>query len=160
MRFKDLPPFHEVKERFFQLHEPMSFEGHWVYLYREDLSVESKHSTILHAHDYLEKNQDIEVSDAFFGGNFPFMQVQEVSSQDSMGDEDFEFVIGLKIFEDMSYNFLITHSDTHPRYNTADFQSKLKSEKKFVTRYGTACFVTQSYEELVKRLEVLQVMSA
>lgn len=127
----------------------------------------SSHSTFSDAYDFLKENPELEVRDDFFGNNFPFLY----------GAHHFHYENGnhlhhqtktitirhLKVFESISRDIIENNSDFNPSHDSnAPYLDFLISSHKAgltVSTFGLSCFTSVTYDDLLKKLNILEVMS-
>lgn len=179
MKFKDLPNESEVirlyKDKFVDSYSMPSINT--VYLFHEHIGPDYKykftvHSNIYVAYAYLLENKDVEVVCDFFSDNFPFLYGYHIGQVDcDMGNgvntpflySNSKILIdSLRIFNSIPYHFLeygcdinyCNHEDNTSVYKFIDEQNK------FLSVFGGYGFVTDTYDELIKRLSILEIMAS
>lgn len=165
MQFKDLPSYEEIEKTFNKLYD---YHGTYqIILINQDNYV-TTYFKLHEAYYYLAHNPELEVRDDFFGNNFPFLYgwVHKFLFQEEIVQSP--VILDLKVFKEMSNSVLSESNDVKfiDDYSMIDFNStelhsliKAFHEKtEYVSRFKGCHFITPTYDNLVKRIEIAKVM--
>lgn len=166
MKFKDLPSIKKIGKLYDSFYEVNS--SGLIYLYHSDESIYSEHGCVMNAYQYLERNPELEVSDTFFGNNFPFLSGGGVRME---SDSKMEYVVIshlsiLQFIPKIELDFFSTNAQFGWKFNfSLDFEENYKnfvdSKKRglFISSIGGHYFATKTHSELCDLVHIAQIMA-
>lgn len=177
--FKDLLPYDQVLEKFNSIYrEDLGREFGTVLLrFREPLSGTKSwiipFNELYNAYEYLEHNPELEVSDDFFGNNFPFLlgsfKQFRIAINNIYIDHEIVIVRELRVLDFLEsknmekYEFARKECDFASYNQTCEyfhtFLHKADMEKKTIVSFGDIHFAVLTYDELVEKMNFLEIMA-
>lgn len=173
MKFEDLPPFSEIINTRNELYCGESKFDREICMYHPAVHIYTSHASIHDAWKYLKSRPETEVSDAFFGNNFPFLAGNS-TRENSVSSHPITAVIIrdlhiFKNFEKLPEHVKRNSCDFHllPYSNMGDkFKKFIENKEVFISVYktyplrnkGYYYFATKTYDELVQRIGLMEMM--
>lgn len=158
MKFEDLPDYNEITRLYRKIYTSFgSYQTHIVHPYGFEEGVISFRS-FNDAYCFLMDNPEMEISDSFFGNNFPFLcGIKVVFNMHAK-----LILQGLKIFDNIENEIIKINSNHHyQNIGLTILQNQELNDRLshlYIVDYAGSFFHVSTYEELVDISCVMKIM--